>query len=240
VTSAASTDSDPAAAGGFASECETYQRALAGLDLPRFAPRPPAGPRIVALEGPNGAGKSTLCRLLSLTLGVPAQLGTDPAWFQEPLKTRMIRDADWYASAMFFMSGCCEQMRLQRVSRESAVLLDRSLWSTLAVHAAHGVERLTALVTMLRPVAGQLQTPDLTVVLEASLATCLARIACKTGPERALDQLTAQAAFHAREREFYRWLSRQVPGIVFVDANAGSPQEVAERARTLIRNVIEC
>src|SRR5713226_8280645 len=85
------------------------------LSLPQFRDQHPApGPAVVAIEGPNGAGKTTLSWALSRKLGVPWCLGTDEAWFAEPLKVRMIRDAEWYASAMFFLSGCFEQTRLLR------------------------------------------------------------------------------------------------------------------------------
>ena len=79
----------------------------------------------------------------------------------------MIRDAEWFASAMFFLSGCFEQMRVLRGRPDPLVIMDRSLWSTLAVHGAEDPERLEALLAMLRPVAAQIHVPDLTLVLEA-------------------------------------------------------------------------
>src|SRR5262252_8553362 len=73
------------------------------LNLPSFGQLSSAGPIVVAIEGPNGAGKTTLSWALSRKLGVPWCLGTDEAWFTESLKVRMIRDAEWWASAMFFL-----------------------------------------------------------------------------------------------------------------------------------------
>ena len=217
-----------------------YRLALDGLVLPQFAAGQPARPFVVALEGPNGAGKSTLCRALSRALEAPGCLGTDAPWFAEPLKTRMIREADWFASAMFFLSGCFEQMRLLRNSAAPLIMMDRSLWSTLAVHAAQGPDRLEGLLTMLRPVAGQVPLPSLTIVLEASLAACQSRFARKSGAARALDELTATAAFAARERDFYHWLARQAPSVVFLDAERASPAEVLEKAVGLIRQRVPC
>jgi len=217
-----------------------YRLALDRLVLPRFAAGQGAPPFVVALEGPNGAGKSTLCRSLCQALEAPACLGTDAPWFAEPLKTRMIAEADWFASAMFFLSGCFEQMRLLRNSAAPLVIMDRSLWSTLAVHAAESPERLEALLAMLRPVAGQVRVPSLTLVLEASLAACQSRIAQKSGAARALDALTATAAFHAREEEFYHWLARQVPTLVFLDVERASPAEVLEKAAALVRRKVPC
>ena len=216
-----------------------YRAALKGMALPQFAGRD-SRPFVVAFEGANGAGKSTLCRSLAGALGVPSCLGTDAAWFSEPFKARMIRDAEWHASAMFFLSGCFEQMRLLRGLAAPVVIMDRCLWSTLAVHAAESLARLEKLLSMLRPIALEVQVPDLTIVLEASFATCQSRIARKAGAARALDELTAQPAFHAREQEFYRWLAKENSTLLFLDADQAAPGQVADRALELIRRKIPC
>ncbi len=216
-------------------EREDYRRDLQALHMPRFAQRQPGGPFIVALEGPNGAGKTTLCGLLAREFGAARCLGTDKAWFGKAFKTRMIRDADWFASAMFFLSGCFEQMRVRRQGREPLLFMDRSLWSTFAVHGAHSPERLAELVAMIHPIAGYVPVPDLVLVLEASLSTCQARSARKRGQARALDELTAHELFHVREREFYRWLSTQVTNLVFLDVNHATPGQAVRKATAAVR-----
>jgi thymidylate kinase len=216
-------------------EVEDHLRELGTLSLPRFGARKPGGPFVLAIEGPNGAGKTTLCHALCQTLNARYCLGTDEAWFTEHFKTRMIRDADWYASAMFFLSGCFEQMRLIRRLSEPLVIMDRSLWSTLAVHAAENVDRLQLLIGMLRPIASLIQIPQLTIVLEASFETCQARIAKKPAEARALDALTARIEFHTREQAFYHWLMGQAPNIEFLDVDAAAPHDAARKAMTLLR-----
>ena len=156
------------------------------IRLPQFGPQDASRPFVVALEGPNGVGKSTLCRALCDMLHAPCCLGTDAAWFSEAFKVRMIRDAEWHASAMFFLSGCFEQMRMLRDRPDRLIIMDRSLWSTFAVQAAEDTKRLEALAGMIRPVAELVRIPSLTLVLEATFATCAARIAQKTGTARAL------------------------------------------------------
>jgi thymidylate kinase len=204
------------------------------MSLPGFAGREVFRPFVVALEGANGAGKTTLCRLLAQSFGAHACLGTDEAWFSEAFKTRMIRDAEWFVSAMFFLSGCLEQMRVLGSCPKPLIIMDRSLWSTLAVQGAHNPERLDILLAMLRPVAAQIHVPDLTLVLDASFETCQSRIARKSGEARRLDDLTANAAFHAREQEFYRWLAQQRAEVRFLDANPTGPETIAGQASALI------
>jgi len=112
------------------------------------------------------------------------------------------------------------------------------LWSTLAVHAAEDSGRLEILLGMLRPVAARIHVPDLTLVLDASLETCQSRIARKSGVARQLDELNANAAFHARERSYYAWLARQRGEVRFLDANPGEPETVAAQATALITAVV--
>jgi thymidylate kinase len=214
---------------------ESHRRALEPLRLPPFGGRDAGRPFVVALEGANGAGKTTLSRLLSESLAAPVCLGTDEAWFSDSFKTRMIRDAEWFSSAMFFLSGCFEQMRILGDWPNPLVIMDRSVWSTLAVHGAESPARLEALLAMLRPVADQIHVPDLTLVLEARFETCQSRIARKSGTDRLLDELTAVPDFHEREQEFYRWLARQRSEVLFLDANQTGPERLAERASALIR-----
>jgi thymidylate kinase len=220
---------------GAPSDLESYQRVLGTLSLPGFAAKSFDHPFIVALEGPNGAGKTTLSHLMAARLNAPCLLGTDEAWFGRAFKTRMIRDAAWYASAMFFLSGCFEQMRQLQQRVEPLVILDRCLWSTFAVHAAQSAERLEKLITMLRPISAEIPVPHLTLVLEASFTTCQERISKKEGEARALDQLTGTAEFHAREREFYRWLSNQASRVLFLDVERDRPDEVTEKAIDALR-----
>jgi thymidylate kinase len=87
---------------------------------------------------------------------------------------------------------------------------------------------------MLKPLAAQIHVPDATLVLEASFETCQSRIARKSGADRLLDELTAVSAFHERERQFYRWLAGQRSGVLFLDANEGGPDDIAQRASALI------
>jgi len=218
-----------------APDLDGYRRALQRLALPRFAAKGPSRPFLVALEGPNGAGKSTLCRLMAKGLEADYCLGTDEAWFSEFFRARMIRDADWYTAAMFFLSGCFEQMRMLRRRPEGLFIMDRSLWSTFAVHAAASTERLEALIGMVRPIATEVQGPHLTVVLEASFSTCQSRIAMKNPEARGLDELTATEISHAREREFYRWLAGQIPNVIFLDVDDDKPEEVARKAIAAFR-----
>ena len=117
--------------------------------------------------------------------------------------------------------------------------MDRSLWSTLAVHYAHDPARMETLFPLFELAADRLAVPDLTIVLEADAETCRQRIARKSGAEQELDAASpSDEAFRLREREFYHWLSDQGLKVVFLDANDGTPEDVCRRAAQLIREVV--
>ena len=231
----------------FAAEFLAYETRRLEAKRMKFL-QPPAvstgRPFLVAIEGPNGAGKTHLCALLGQALGAATLRGVPAAWDDSPLKLHAIRDADWLASAMYFLSGVIESSRQAAGHHVPMVVggdvklqvMDRSLWSTLAVHYAHDPARLDTLLPLLELAADRLAVPDLTIVLEADAATCRQRIACKPDAEQELDAASpSDEAFRLREREFYHWLSDQGPKVVFLDANIRTPKDVCCKAVQLIR-----
>ena len=194
------------------------------------------GPFVVAIEGPNGAGKTCLGRLLQERLGYRLLRGVPPAWDEPAMKMRMIRDADWLASAMWFLSGVIESSREAAAGEGDVRVMDRSVWSTLAVHYACDPGRLALLLRLAELAGDRIRVPDLTIVLEASLDTCRRRIAQKTGGQRAFDAAAlAGDDFHRREREFYRWLAAQGPKVAFIDTDRCDAEEVYRLASDCIR-----
>jgi thymidylate kinase len=206
------------------------------LRLPQSLAASLGRPQVVAIEGPNGAGKSHLCSLLGSRLGIPCLRGVPAEWESPAIKLRMIRDADWLASAMYFLSGVIESSREVARAKADLQIMDRSLWSTLAVHFASDPCRLQRLLPLLELAADRLKAPDLTIVLEATPETCCQRIARKSAGEQQLDGVgLADREFQRREREFYRWLAAQWPNVEFVPTDLREPEDVYQQAAALIR-----
>ena len=197
-------------------------------------------PPIVAVEGGNGVGKSTaLNELLRRNPRRQLRLGVPDQWMRPDMKMRMIRDADWMASALYFLSGTLELSReiLEGEDYQNAptVLLDRCVWSTLAVHAAHDPARLAKLMPVLRSLAGHICVPEKTVVLTASLETLWKRISEKSADEAAYDLLTQNYDYWSRELGFYKWLQNalselQIEGVKleFIATDDLTPHEVVD------------
>ncbi|MGO9113531.1 MAG: pyruvate kinase [Thermoguttaceae bacterium] len=228
----------------FATELLTHETQRLQAERMRF-PRPRAAstgkPFLVAIEGPNGAGKTRLCAMLGQAIGATTLRGVPAAWEDSSLKLHMIRDADWLASAMYFLSGVIESSRQAALNGATLQVMDRSLWSTLAVHYAHDPARMETLLPLFELVADRLAVPDLTIVLEANAETCRQRIARKSGAEQELDAASpSDEVFRLREREFYHCLSDQGLNVVFLDANDGRPEDMCQRASQLISGSLPC
>lgn len=221
--------------------CEADRSGDSRVELPRsLAAASPACP-VVAVEGSNGTGKTPLCRMLSETFAVPVLRGVPAAWEHHDMKLHMIGGADWLASAMYFLSGVIESSR-EAQSREARFrIMDRSMWSTLAVHYAHDPGRLTKLLQLVELAAGRLIVPGLTIALEASYATCRARIERKKEQEQQWDAAAPDSQeFFAREQEFYHWLAGQWPRVVFISTDNRAIEDVYRQAVAAVEEWTRC
>jgi thymidylate kinase len=196
-------------------------------------------PYLIAVEGPNGSGKSLLCTLLTERLGFPYLRGVPAGWEIPAMKLRMIRDADWLASAMYFLSGVIESSREAAQVAGKIKVIDRSIWSTLAVHYAHDPARMGPLMRLVELVAGHVKVPDLSIVLEISPETYRQRLPRKRGNARKFDVATPSTdLFLLREQEFYHALARQWPKMVFISTENREVEPVYQEAVEAIRQHI--
>lgn len=197
---------------------------------------------LIAIEGGNGVGKTTLIERLRATHpDWTIRRGVPDAWMEPQMKMRMIRDADWMASAFYFFSGSMELKRelaefIQQQVSPPKICLDRSLWSTLAVHVGHDPKRLVQLMPMLELMGGHVCVPNKTVVLTASPETLRRRVSEKKPSERVFDELTQNYDYWEQESAFYHWLREAV-------AEVGLPQfqvEIVNTDNLSSDEVVEC
>jgi dTMP kinase len=156
--------------------------------------RPPSGRgRFLTIEGGEGAGKSTQARLLAGVLrgaGISVLLTREPggAPGAERLRELLLHGgADWSPLAETLLHFAA---RAEHVAKTIRPALDRGEWvvcdrysdSTLAYQGYGQGADCTAVATLARLIGLE---PDLTVVLDVSVATGQARLAARgTQPDR--------------------------------------------------------
>jgi thymidylate kinase len=208
-------------------------------ELPSSLAQTLGPPYLIAVEGPNGSGKSLLCSLLTERLGFPHLRGVPAAWETPAMKLHMIGGADWLASAMYFLSGVIESSRRAMQDEGTIKVMDRSIWSTLAVHYAHDPSRTPTLLRLVELAAGRIKTPDLAIVLEVSPAEYRKRLGRKTGHDHKFDTATPSSdEFLLRENEFYHLLARQWPKLVFISTEDREVEPVYQDAVEAIHAVL--
>ncbi|MDX9723068.1 MAG: AAA family ATPase [Myxococcota bacterium] len=181
-------------------------------------------PLFVVFEGLDGSGKSTCAALLAKR--IDAELLTTPS-----PRIRRYRDelVDSFGSSqearqLFYLATVCaaseEASALLRQGR--SVVLDRYFLSTQAYAAFRG-SRLE-----LDDLQHLLQPADVTIYLDSSLATRLARLQHRKQSREDQETITAEADEHLRE-EHLRRSHLQVLGRFLRIAGEQTPEELLAR-----------
>lgn len=191
--------------------------------------------RFITLEGGEGAGKSTQCRRLADRLarcGLAVLRTREPggAPGAERLRGLLLdRDAAWSPFAETLLHFAARSEHVERTIRPALaagmwVVCDRFADSTMA-YQGYGLGGDRAAIAALTDMLGI--RPDLTVVLDLSVATSLARLRDRGGETDRYEQLGED--FFARVRDGFHAIAEGDPGrCVLVDAKAGEAA-VADR-----------
>lgn len=187
----------------------------------------------VTFEGGEGAGKSTQVQRLAATLR--ARTGRQVVTTREPggttraeeiraaLLSGIAKPYGPFAEALLFCAARIDHLdRLIRpaLAQGAVVLCDRFSDSTRAYQGAAGGLDAPTLAALERVVVGE-TGPDLTLILDLSPETGLARARVRRGAESGeADRFEAEALdFHARLREAFLAIARAEPArCVIVDA----------------------
>ena len=206
--------------------------------------------RFITFEGGEGCGKTTQVVRLKEALeaeGIEVVLVREPGgtWLSEEIR-RLIKDQDEdapcdRAELLLFLAARAQLVRnVIRPALEAGkwVVSDRFSDSTLA-YQGYGRGLPLDIIRMANDFACDGLAPDLTVLLDVSLETSVARRRkreCAT--HKTADRIEREdVEFHARIRRGFEELAAAEPSrIVMVDAN-GSPDAVWEEIWKLTRRM---
>jgi len=212
-------------------------------------PTLPKGGLFITFEGGEGAGKSTQVARLAATLrartGRPVVVTREPGGsaYAEEIRAALLAGAAKpygpFAEALLFSAARLDHLdRLIRpaLARGEIVICDRFSDSTRAYQGAAGGLDPSVLTALERVVVGPTR-PDLTLILDLSPETGLARAAARGGEGRGegKDRFESEAlSFHARLRAAFLTIAAYEPGrCAVIDATADPDAVEAAIAATV-------
>lgn len=194
-------------------------------------------PYIVAIEGPNGVGKSTVCKEINKLKEFEYRLGVPKQWMEYNIKKRMIFQASWVASALYFMSGTMEVKREIEDINDKIIIMDRSVWSTLAVNWIKDPQRCEKIIRIMNEGHEFLPMPDMVIVLKADYEICQQRINNKIDEGKDFDKDSREEFI--KEMSFYDWLNEQLDNVEIVDTSNFKPEDTLNTVKNIITNNLE-
>lgn len=193
----------------------------------------------IVLEGAEGSGKSTQVRLLGDWLaeqGIPHVLTREPGGTKvgEQIRDILLHGADIPAQTELLLMNAARAVFVNDVVKPAlasgkVVVADRFWLSSLA-YQGYGRGLPLEDVRRICAFAAQGADPDLTIVLDVSQEESEAR---RVG--RGADRIErAGTEFHQRVVGAYRLLPQTEANVELI-SGAGSPAEVSERIRAILR-----
>ena len=208
-------------------------------------PTPPKGGLFITFEGGEGAGKSTQVARLAATLrartGRPVVVTREPGGsaYAEEIRAALLAGAAKpygpFAEALLFSAARLDHLdRLIRpaLARGETLICDRFSYPPRAYQGAAGGLDPSVLTALERVVVGPTR-PDLTLILDLSPETGLARAAARGG--EGPDRFESEAlSFHARLRAAFLTIAAYEPGrCAVIDATADPDTVEAAIATTV-------
>jgi dTMP kinase len=203
--------------------------------------------QFITLEGGEGGGKSTQARLLAQkleNLGVAVVVTREPGGSPDAEKLREVILSG--KAAMFGPAGeaiLFSAARIDHIDRTIAPALQRGAWvicdrfadSTRAYQGAAGKLDPALIASLERVAVGDIR-PDLTLVLDLTPETGLARAAARRDAHEKADRFEGEATdFHRVLRQAFLDIARAEPQrCAIIDADK-PPQDVAEAVWASVR-----
>lgn len=201
--------------------------------MPLLTNRIEDGKTVYAIEGLNGAGKSTVINSLRSGRSDICTTYCVPGIFMEDkdLKHYIFDHSEALVSPLFYLSGLVAQSSEMKEIPEDFVILDRSIWSTLAAAYSKDTETFDQVVKMLVLLQDKIRIPDRVIMLRASFETCLSRIMTK-GEGKEFDNDTRRD-FELKSR-FYDLLALSGYPVNFIETDGKSAEEVLNMVSDLL------
>lgn len=182
------------------------------------------GKKVYAIEGLNGVGKSTLIGNLKRRYKNICTTYCVPEIFMEPkdLKHFVLDHKEPFVGALYYFSGLVAKSSEIKKIPEDFVILDRSIWSTVASAYSKDQKTASVLMSMLQLLNDKIRIPDRVIVLKASFESCLERIRTKCEGQE-FDKDTKRD--FEMKSEFYDVLAQSGYPVTFVRTDGNTAED---------------
>lgn len=186
------------------------------LVIPENLKIPNCEKQVIAFEGVDACGKSTLCLELSEKYNNFEFIKIPKAYISMPFKEYLSFHASRIGNALIYMSSLIDRknMILSLSSEVEYVVMDRSLWSTIAINYAKYPEQTQDIINVFSTLDKYIPIPSVVYVLDVPYEICRKRVSERAKEEQIFDWMPKEE--YQRHIDFYRWLERQNVGVKII------------------------
>ena len=182
---------------------------------------------IIALEGVDACGKTSLCDMLANTYAEFNFVKIPSAYIEQPFKKYLYFETTPMASALIFAASLADRMNKIKNNAAECSVLDRSLWSTIALNWAKGrADVAQDVLNFYAKISAYVPIPEKVYVLDTHYEICRSRVMKRNIAVQKYDEMPHEE--YRRHMEFYHWLAERSSGIIFLNTENLSLEMLAK------------
>lgn len=194
--------------------------------------------RIIAFEGVDACGKSTICEELGKRYDNYSFVKIPKDYVTMPFKEYLSFGASYIGNSLIYMASLADRKEIAEKQSDTIenVVMDRSLWSTIAINYAKHPEKVHDIINIFASISQYIPLPDVVYVLDVPYEVCRERIRERAKEVQRFDAMPIEE--YNRHMEFYYWLEKQNVGVRIYKQNftLGIDESVAQIYKELLED----
>lgn len=182
---------------------------------------------IIALEGVDACGKTSLCETLANTYAEFNFVKIPAAYIEQPFKQYLYFKTAPMASALIFAASLVDRMNEIKNNSAECSVLDRSLWSTVALNWAKGRTNVAQdVLSFYEKISAYVPLPEKIYILDTPYEICRSRVMKRNIDVQKYDAMPYEE--YRLHMEFYHWLEERSAGAKFLNTENLSLETLAK------------
>ncbi len=183
--------------------------------------------RLIALEGVDGSGKTTLCQCLDAKYSDIRFVEIAKEYVSAPFVEYLVEKTSDIGNSLVFAASLADRKNMmdQLDDNIRTVVMDRSLWSTVAMSYVRSPEKAQDVINMFDSLAHYMPIPEIVYLLDVPYSECRNRI-LRRDTSTLNDNMSEET--YNRHMEFYYWLSTQNVGVHIIKWNNTTIEETLD------------